>query len=159
MVTLLPGRHPNCESVFDLHVWTITRHRISTYAMSSHEFSRSDYITALALQEQARLQRTQPSSSRHRHNSPSHHTAPVTLPIPDLRFEQTYLKRVGPYVHLKRKEKGTGKDKDDEFEDGAETQEVVTIEWGRIIWITTRDQVISPLIQGALWSVPSPFIS
>ncbi|KAL2001061.1 hypothetical protein VTN02DRAFT_2298 [Thermoascus thermophilus] len=45
-------------------------------------------------------------------------------PLPDLRFEQSYL------ASLK----------------GAES-------WGRIAWITVRDQVLLPLIQGTLWTL------
>lgn len=29
--------------------------------------------------------------------------------------------------------------------------EVVQIEWQKVFWVTARDQVISPLLQGALW--------
>ncbi|KAE8146170.1 hypothetical protein BDV25DRAFT_55238 [Aspergillus avenaceus] len=50
-----------------------------------------------------------------RHNLP---------PMPDLRFEQSYL------ASLK----------------GADT-------WGRVAWITIRDQVLLPLIQGTLWTL------
>lgn len=45
-------------------------------------------------------------------------------PLPDLRFEQSYL------ASLK----------------DAET-------WGRVAWITVRDQVILPLVQGTLWTL------
>ncbi|KAJ5619005.1 hypothetical protein N7510_002989 [Penicillium lagena] len=45
-------------------------------------------------------------------------------PLPDLRFEQSYL------ASLK----------------GAET-------WGRVGWITVRDQVLLPLIQGTIWTL------
>ncbi|KAJ5562873.1 hypothetical protein N7535_002681 [Penicillium sp. DV-2018c] len=45
-------------------------------------------------------------------------------PLPDLRFEQSYLASI----------------KD------AET-------WGRVAWITTRDQVLLPLIQGTVWTL------
>ncbi|KAL1957686.1 hypothetical protein VTO42DRAFT_5663 [Malbranchea cinnamomea] len=45
-------------------------------------------------------------------------------PIPDLRFEQSYLASLRC----------------------ADT-------WGRIAWITTRDQVLLPLIQGTLWTL------
>jgi len=31
------------------------------------------------------------------------------------------------------------------------TSETIHVQWGRVIWITLRDQVISPLLQGALW--------
>ena len=36
---------------------------------------------------------------------------------------------------------------------GAYAGEVVRVQWGRVIWITTRDQVLSPLLQGAVWCV------
>ncbi|RMJ28407.1 hypothetical protein PHISP_00712 [Aspergillus sp. HF37] len=45
-------------------------------------------------------------------------------PIPDLRFEQSYLASLR----------------------GAET-------WGRVAWITIRDQVLLPLVQGTLWTL------
>lgn len=45
-------------------------------------------------------------------------------PLPDLRFEQSYLASLR----------------------GAES-------WGRIAWITMRDQVFLPLIQGTLWTL------
>ncbi|KKK13412.1 hypothetical protein ARAM_002817 [Aspergillus rambellii] len=49
------------------------------------------------------------------------HTLP---PLPDLRFEQSYLASLR----------------------GADT-------WGRVAWITIRDQVLLPLIQGTLWTL------
>jgi hypothetical protein len=45
--------------------------------------------------------------------------------IPDLRFEPTFLARLAVA--------GPG--------------------WQSVVWVTLRDQVISPLIQGALWCV------
>ncbi|KAL6713155.1 hypothetical protein ACLMJK_009276 [Lecanora helva] len=45
-------------------------------------------------------------------------------PLPDLRFEQSYLASL----------------------QGAET-------WWRIAWITGRDQVLLPLVQGTLWTL------
>ncbi|KAJ5108508.1 hypothetical protein N7456_005183 [Penicillium angulare] len=45
-------------------------------------------------------------------------------PLPDLRFEQSYLASL--------------KDADT---------------WGRITWITVRDQVLLPLIQGTVWTL------
>ncbi|PYH99461.1 DUF1770-domain-containing protein [Aspergillus ellipticus CBS 707.79] len=50
-----------------------------------------------------------------RHNLP---------PLPDLRFEQSYLASLR----------------------GADT-------WGRVAWITIRDQVLLPLIQGTVWTL------
>ncbi|KAJ5099766.1 hypothetical protein N7532_006767 [Penicillium argentinense] len=45
-------------------------------------------------------------------------------PLPDLRFEQSYLASI--------------KDADT---------------WGRVAWITIRDQVLLPLIQGTVWTL------
>ncbi|KAL4928697.1 DUF1770 domain-containing protein [Aspergillus undulatus] len=45
-------------------------------------------------------------------------------PLPDLRFEQSYLASLR----------------------GADT-------WGRVAWITIRDQVLLPLVQGTLWTL------
>jgi hypothetical protein len=45
--------------------------------------------------------------------------------IPDLRFEPTYLARLA----------------------------VAGPDWQSVVWITLQDQVINPLIQGALWCV------
>ena len=56
--------------------------------------------------------------------------------IPDLRFEKSYTRTIEKYVHVKP---GTGKD------------EEVEIAWKQVLWITIKDQCISPLIQGAVW--------
>lgn len=37
----------------------------------------------------------------------------------------------------------------------AGSSEIIRVRWKSVIWVTVRDQVISPLIQGALWSVCS----
>ena len=94
-------------------------------------------------------------------------------PLPDLRFEYSYLRGVSQYVHIERpqssgaaNEKGKEKAIEDDDEAGTEAEgaevsvshsasarEVVRVQWGRVLWITTRDQVISPLLQGAVWCV------
>ncbi|KAI8952334.1 hypothetical protein F4801DRAFT_225911 [Xylaria longipes] len=50
--------------------------------------------------------------------------APSFPPMPDLRFEQSYLHSIA----------------------GAET-------WGRVAWITVRDQIMMPLAQGLLYNL------
>lgn len=67
--------------------------------------------------------------------------------VPDLRFEYGFLKSVRPYFQLRRT---TSKGK--EKETGA-AGDVLEIQWGDIAWVTARDQVLSPLVQGALWYV------
>ena len=84
-------------------------------------------------------------------------------PVPDLRFEYSYTRSVSQYVHVERvpppsSEKGKEKAMDGEEEQDSSAVavgagEVVRVDWRRVIWITTRDQVISPLVQGALWYV------
>ncbi|PIL23527.1 hypothetical protein GSI_14839 [Ganoderma sinense ZZ0214-1] len=95
-------------------------------------------------------------------------------PVPDMRFEYSYLRSVRQYVQLERpsasekgKEKaadvGDGEEQEGEQEQGQEegqlgTREIMQVQWGRILWITTRDQVISPLLQGALWGVAGHYL-
>lgn len=84
-------------------------------------------------------------------------------PVPDLRFEYSYLRGVSQYISLERVSAKTGasekgKEKAVEEEEAAETlvaegREVVHVQWGPVLWVTTRDQIISPLLQGALWYV------
>jgi len=83
--------------------------------------------------------------------------------IPDLRFENSYLKSIAPYVKTRRiaAPGADGKHSTEEIdidieEDGG--AEVVAIDWRKVAWITTRDQVISPLIQGAVWGIASQFV-
>ncbi|OQE24951.1 hypothetical protein PENFLA_c009G10967 [Penicillium flavigenum] len=52
------------------------------------------------------------------------HRRQTLPPLPDLRFEQSYLASI--------------KDADT---------------WGRVAWITIRDQVLLPLIQGTIWTL------
>ena len=88
-------------------------------------------------------------------------------PVPDLRFEYSYTRSVAPYVHLERpagdkgKERAVGAGEEGEEEEGGEGRvghevagaEIMRVQWGRVLWITMRDQVISLFLQGALWCV------
>lgn len=62
--------------------------------------------------------------------------------IPDLRFEQSYLKSIAPYLRTR-----TITDSGSEHE----TVEIVSVQWRKVLWITLRDQIISPLVQGTVW--------
>jgi hypothetical protein len=44
--------------------------------------------------------------------------------IPDMRFEPTYLRSIMTNGH---------------------------IEWSTVLWVTIRDQMLSPLLQGIIW--------
>lgn len=92
-----------------------------------HLGSRSDYIASLA------LARTHADNQSRFNSHPKHdtHNMPERLhpsAIPDLRFEPTYLAKLAAA--------GPG--------------------WQSVVWITVRDQVISPLFQGAVWCVVCP---
>jgi hypothetical protein len=103
----------------------------------------------------------------------------LPIQIPDLRFEQSYLNSIAKYVHRRpesslssnviesideaHEEKEQSKEGAIEQTalaskvvppEDAKLREVYTIEWGMVLYITTRDQILSPLIQGFLWCVP-----
>lgn len=111
---------------------------------------------------------------------PEKHSRSRLPVIPDLRFEYSYLRSIRPYFHIQRStSESAGAHpadpalEDQEYEtinipgDGKDTQrndktsllsptpilasEIIHVQWGRVIWVTVRDQVISPLLQGALW--------
>lgn len=65
----------------------------------------------------------------------------------DLRFEQTYLKSIAPYVRSTTPTSTENKGRVDPQGQRLE------IKWGMVIWITTRDQVFAPLFQGVIWYV------
>lgn len=87
-------------------------------------------------------------------------------PLPDLRYEQGYLLSIMPFLHPlvppaePKSEKG--KKREDEVEVVEETslvkdarQEVfrrpMTIEWPVLLYVTGRDQIVFPLLQGLFW--------
>jgi hypothetical protein len=84
--------------------------------------------------------------------------AKTKLPaIPDLRFEYSYLKNIQPFVKIKRVATRAHA-REGEVEVAEESpREIIEIEWGKVLWITLRDQVISPLLQGTLWWVQENF--
>jgi hypothetical protein len=66
----------------------------------------------------------------------------------DLRFEQTYLKSIAPHVRLTT----PASDKNEKRGDVARPEaQQLEITWGKVIWITTRDQVLAPMFQGMIW--------
>ncbi|KAI0322918.1 hypothetical protein OF83DRAFT_273642 [Amylostereum chailletii] len=94
----------------------------------SKEYSRSDFITDFA-------------SARAHADVHERSRLPLSV-VPDLRFEPTFMKKIGPYVHVTRANAS--------HTSPTESDPVVRIEWSKVIWITAKDQVISPLLQGAL---------
>jgi len=114
---------------------------------------------------------------KHAHSEPSRydvHPHRARLPvIPDLRFEYSYLRSVRQYIEFQPPTDSAGSESvaRDAPEDPSyvtvdipgngkrKGKEVVSIQWNRVAWVTVRDQVISPLLQGALWAVASYCLS
>lgn len=96
-----------------------------------------------------------------------HHQRRRIAAVPDLRFEQSYLRSIRPYVRvepistevLSKDEKGKGVAglEDDDHDSSSRIvirkEEDIQIQWASVLWVTTKDQIISPLLQGALWYV------
>ncbi|KAJ7901613.1 hypothetical protein B0H13DRAFT_1621800, partial [Mycena leptocephala] len=81
--------------------------------------------------------------------------------VPDLRFEYGFLKSVRPYFRLRTND-SKGKEKETDAHAGnvvAGPVDTLDIQWLDVAWITTRDQVLSPLLQGALWAIAGHFLT
>ncbi|KAE9396402.1 hypothetical protein BT96DRAFT_113474 [Gymnopus androsaceus JB14] len=77
------------------------------------------------------------------------HHRPHLPPLPDLRFELTFLRSIRPYVHFYQSSsmaKSTG-------------QEVIDVEWRHVFWITFRDLILSPFLQGAVWTIVAFYLT
>ncbi|KAF7369067.1 hypothetical protein MVEN_00233500 [Mycena venus] len=82
--------------------------------------------------------------------------------VPDLRFEYGFLKSVRPYFRLRRPNddfKGKGKEKETDERTVLGPVDTLEIQWLDVVWVTTRDQVLSPLAQGALWAIAGYFLT
>jgi hypothetical protein len=64
------------------------------------------------------------------------------------------LRASAPHVRLPRPASG-GNEKRGDLVHHQDQQ--LDIKWGKVIWITTRDQVLAPMFQGMIWSV-SPLL-
>ncbi|KAH8929164.1 hypothetical protein BT69DRAFT_1276585 [Atractiella rhizophila] len=97
------------------------------------------------------------------------HKSRIPLPpIPDLRFEQGYLKSLSPFISVKNGKELSKRNEHlaDDTEQVAlvsegpykawlEEEEELEIQWKSVLYITFRDQLLSPLLQGAVWGVGS----
>ncbi|GJE85124.1 hypothetical protein PsYK624_012020 [Phanerochaete sordida] len=73
--------------------------------------------------------------------------------MPDLRFEYTYLRNIRRHVHVEHVKPPTqsGAAEKNESDEAARETEVVRVAWGNVLWITVKEQVLGPLVQGLLW--------
>ncbi|KJA25446.1 hypothetical protein HYPSUDRAFT_199610 [Hypholoma sublateritium FD-334 SS-4] len=119
----------------------------------------------------------------------AHTPVPLLPVIPDLRFESSYVRSVRRYIDVERvgpttdpanadlhaligdeyEQVDPASDSDDQdtkiTTDGAGAavrtvpSEIIRVQWKNVIWVTLRDQLISPLLQGALWALASYYIT
>ncbi|KZT25689.1 hypothetical protein NEOLEDRAFT_1043061, partial [Neolentinus lepideus HHB14362 ss-1] len=73
--------------------------------------------------------------------------------LPDLRFETSYLKSIRQYVQVSEEEQ----EWDGKMQPIRRDVQVQVV-WARVLWVTVRDQVLSPFVQGAVWGYASLFI-
>lgn len=76
-------------------------------------------------------------------------------PVPDLRFEYTYLKNIRQHVHIERKWSRSELEDNTELPESSSVIEIVHVDWGSVFWITIKEQFMSPLLQGTIWCVHS----
>jgi hypothetical protein len=73
-------------------------------------------------------------------------------PIPDMRFEYSYLKSIQPFVRVQISETH-GAEGEVAVRDGISRPERIEIEWRGVLWVTLKDQVLTPCMQGVIWWV------
>ncbi|EJD54654.1 hypothetical protein AURDEDRAFT_110206 [Auricularia subglabra TFB-10046 SS5] len=87
--------------------------------------------------------------------------AALPLPIPDIRFEQSYLRSISKYVdsHAEEDTHESSLAEQAALVQTARSAELVhvwrDIQWGTIIWLGFRDQVIYQYFQGTALSLLS----
>ena len=77
-----------------------------------------------------------------------------------MRFESSYLKKIKPFVSVERRGKQTTQREPldeplsgDVHESRCRDElphEIIKVQWTMVIWVTIRDQVMSPFVQGIL---------
>lgn len=139
-------------------------------APSSRSVMTDSAPSTFTFREDERFRAHERGASLDHHQAARTTTARPVLPIPDLRFEYSYLRSIRPFVKLLRtaalpskvtKTHGGGEDsKNIEKEvpwNGEQAtfpkSETLEIQWKRVIWVTARDQFMAPFLQGALWYV------
>lgn len=90
---------------------------------------------------------------RHPHTAFSRSEGKPRMAVPDLRFEQSYMRSVKPYIHLEARPEGhtAHSARVDVLPIVDAERQIARVDWGKLVWVTTRDQLISPFLQGALW--------
>jgi len=92
------------------------------------------------------------------HGSHSHLNIPA---LPDLRFESSYLRSIRLYLNEEEQDAGhecAHTDADALASGHRSDAPVVKIEWKGILWVTARDQILTPVLQGFLWGIASQYI-
>ena len=94
----------------------------------------------------------------HIHFEHEHRRTISVPPIPDLRFEHTYLRNIRQHVRVENAKLPGASDmkEKNEAQEASLGTEVVHVRWGKVLWITVKEQIVSPLVQGMLWCVRMP---
>ncbi|KAF8526522.1 hypothetical protein BU17DRAFT_62016 [Hysterangium stoloniferum] len=113
------------------------------------------------------LEPSHPPNLRHdralRGQAPTHSRGKkATLSIPDLRFEQSYLRSLRRFIHfedVKPQEDKEGKSVRSAEAAGSGPYGVpLVIDWGWVLYVTARDQILSPFAQGAVLAVAALYL-
>lgn len=134
---------------------TTSRPQMSTFAYA-HDPMTDDLSSELDSVQSSNHYHADPDEDlhpRHPHTAFSRSEAKPLRAVPDLRFEQSYMRSIKPYIHLEPRPEGHSAHavKLDVMPVVDSERQIARLEWGQLIWVTTRDQVISPFLQGALW--------
>jgi len=91
------------------------------------------------------MSHTTPQAGHHSHDDHKPHSSLLLGSSLEFRDEQVYLRSIAPHVQLIHQDNGEG--------------EVIRIQWGRVLWITTKDHILTPLIRGLVWGIAGQYVS
>eukprot|EP00918_Siedleckia_nematoides_P006696 GHVU01014604.1.p1 GENE.GHVU01014604.1~~GHVU01014604.1.p1 ORF type:complete len:199 (+),score=5.58 GHVU01014604.1:74-598(+) len=84
------------------------------------------------------------------------------IAVPDLRFEQGYLMSIRPFFYLQPETTPINPERTnrtDNVDDLYYLGRNFRVKWALVMWVTLRDQMFYPMMQGALWGTMSLFIT
>ncbi|WVQ98630.1 hypothetical protein IAU59_005760 [Kwoniella sp. CBS 9459] len=174
MTSLNPSHNPFSKSAQAVH------HAESSPSGESGEKSSSKFPDTLPT-----VHRRHGHSSRERHHEEGEGRERVRQampPMPDLRFEQSFLLSIRPFLTPRPTQQtiqekgpapnsgsagaGIGSHEDSKsLVSGTEDDRVfhwgrqVDVDWKQVGWVTVRDQILSPLLQGMIWGWATVFLA
>lgn len=102
-----------------------------------------------------RRQLSKEQAAHHARHSSSGRSPLQMSHIKDFRFEPYFLETVAEYVRVVEQDPYH---RDEKYAEGSDigvegSRQIVVMNWSKVLWITIRDQVLNPLLQGAVWYV------